>query len=1048
MKKALVLAGLILAGAVVYLVVAKIAKEEPTSSDPYPALVHSPEEELAGFSVPSGFVVELIASEREGIINPIDLTFDDAGRLWTQTARMYPLDPFADMDWWGLMKLMDDQETQQNDPAFRRVLDLFQGRRKGTDQILVLTDFYDRGRTAKVDVWADSLAIPMSIMPFRNGAYVVQGSELFFLDDTDGDDRADKRVPLVTGFGFTDTHTMAHSLVRGPGSWMYFSHGGLNKGEVTSLTSGAKLPVNYSKIVRFSMDDASALELVSSGLNNIWGFQLRDNGQWYATEANDLGYTTVPLEAGAGFPGIGGERLREYQPFMPELHKFRVGGTGLSGLAFADDVSGSFPEEWKDVAFLANPITSTINAVRVRRNPDGTVFNEHLPDLLTSRDKFFRPVNIEFGPDGCLYIADWYNKIISHNEVPTSHPERDRTHGRIWRIRHVGQKPREIVNFNDVPTETLVEYLESPSLWERRAAWHQIADRPIEETRQLIPALLSLTGDESRSESSRIHALWCLEELRHYDPALLARLVQIPEHDLRREAIRSLTTFKPDGATVAGLLKNAIDDSNPMVRSQAIRTLSELKSSDAETISLLVRACKPEIPGNEMGGSYERRFERYLALMALEQHPAALYRFITQSPDRDPEHLLWAIRALPRAQMESLFPALWAASGLTEFDEANFITASKMLTNPSVLKVVRPVIENSGAAENYLRFAIRNQQIVQSEQLSALLERPATTLLRGGSAAEKDLALDAIGRLKIKTPAGDVVKLITDTATDRTVGLALKVLDNDMAKHGAVYSRVAQNERISPVLRVAAAHSLARSDQGAASRILEGVIPSFDEEQKRLLTSDLSSSEHGALLLTNLFDRGLLDAGSFSYTAAERLQQSTGNHPSATRILDAVREKREEEQRAFEARLTKYMTIANRKDGNPARGEELFNTCLMCHRVGEKGHDIAPALDGSAARESEALLTALLDPDAAVERGYELFRVTRKDNTTIEGYLAGRDGNGTTVALMGGNKVFLPVADIKSQGFLGGRSFMPRGLIDGYSDEQVADLLAYVSTLK
>src|SRR5690606_38073850 len=208
----------------VYLVVAKIAKEEPASSDPYPALVHSPEEELAGFSVPSGFVVELIASEREGIINPIDLTFDDAGRLWAQTARMYPLDPFADMDWWGLMKLMDDQETQQNEPAFRRVLDLFQGRRKGTDQILVLTDFYDRGRTAKVDVWADSLAIPMSIMPFRNGAYVVQGSELFFLDDTDGDDRADKRVPLVTGFGFTDTHTMAHSLVRGPGSWMYFSH--------------------------------------------------------------------------------------------------------------------------------------------------------------------------------------------------------------------------------------------------------------------------------------------------------------------------------------------------------------------------------------------------------------------------------------------------------------------------------------------------------------------------------------------------------------------------------------------------------------------------------------------------------------------------------------------------------------------------------------------------------------------------------------------------------------------------------------------------------
>src|SRR5680860_1129421 len=106
------------------------------------------------------------------------------------------------------------------------------------------------------------------------------------------------------------------------------------------------------------------MEVINSGLNNIWGFQLRANGEWYGTEANDLGYSVVPMEVGTGYPGIGGEKLRPYQPMMDKVHEFRVGGTGISGLAFAEDSEGSFPREWKDVALLANPITNTINAVK------------------------------------------------------------------------------------------------------------------------------------------------------------------------------------------------------------------------------------------------------------------------------------------------------------------------------------------------------------------------------------------------------------------------------------------------------------------------------------------------------------------------------------------------------------------------------------------------------------------------------------------------------------------------------------------------------------
>lgn len=147
-------------------------------------------------------------------------------------------------------------------------------------------------------------------------------------------------------------------------------------------------------------------------------------------------------------------------------------------------------------------------------------------------------------------------------------------------------------------------------------------------------------------------------------------------------------------------------------------------------------------------------------------------------------------------------------------------------------------------------------------------------------------------------------------------------------------------------------------------------------------------------------------------------------------------------------KIKKYIAIAEKKVGNPNDGKMLFQTCLMCHQVGNKGQNIAPALDGSASRDYEALLTAILNPDAAVESNYALYRVTRNDGSSAEGYLVNRDDRGTTLAFMGGNKVFIEVGAIKNQGFQGGRSFMVKGLIDNYTDKQVSDLLSYIRTLK
>ena len=372
---------------------------------------------------------------------------------------------------------------------------------------------------------------------------------------------------------------MAHSLVRAPGGWINFSQGALNKGKVTAVKSGNSTRIDYSKIVRFSLD-GNHIELITAGLNNIWGFQLRANGQWYLTEANDMGLSVTPAEPSTGFKGIGGEKLRPYQPWFPPLHKFRVGASGISGLAFSDDSSGGFPREWQDVAFLANPITSAINCVKITRKEDGSVTGTHLPDFLTSKDDWFRPVNIEFGPDGCLYIADWYNKIISHNELPTTHPDRDKAHGRIWRVRPKTHAERTIPNLYKAATAELPEHLKSPILWEKRSAWHQIADRPNDETKAIIPALINIANDTSEENTTRIHALWSLESIGHFDQTLITTLVNDQDGDIRREAIRSLATFQISPQLLATLLKNISNEKNVMVRSQAIRTIEALGSAN------------------------------------------------------------------------------------------------------------------------------------------------------------------------------------------------------------------------------------------------------------------------------------------------------------------------------------------------------------------------------------------------------------------------------------------------------------------------------------
>ena len=1006
---------------------------------------YSPQKELASFSLPEGFIIELVASEENGIINPIDLTFDDAGRLWTQTAEMYPLDPFGNKaNRFIRAELRKPKSKLLNSPEYKRLSALYKREQKGTDRVLLIDD-PTKPVTGQVPTVVQGLTMPQSILPYKNGVYIAHGSEMLYMEDTDGDGQYEKQNTVLTGFSFIDSHTMSHTLVRGPGGWVHFSHGAMNLGTVKAVASGAEQDIDYSKIARFSLD-GKKIELVSSGLNNVWGFQLRGDGQWYGSEANDKSHSVVPMEPGTGFLGIGNDKLRSYQPMVPVVHPFRVGGTGISGLAFSDD-NHALPEEWRDVAFLANPITNTINTVKVDRDASGNITGTLMKDLLKSDDDWFRPVNIEFGPDGCLYIADWYNKVVSHNEIARTDPSRDKSHGRIWRIRHKNQKPAPIPNLITAQEADLVQHLKGSSRWEKRAAWHQIADR---QAKSLLPDIQKIALDPNNTIATRVHAIWSLESLNQFNEPVLRQLLQDSDHNIRREAIRSLASYKLSASQIAKLLEPLLNDPHCLVRSQTLRTLEEVQIEDLALVKLLVSACKTAASSDELGGPYEQNFERYLARKALESYPTTLKKFLqTKEALLFPlSNLMWASQALNSADSSEIFVNLWELRGNQPLDTETFISLTHLLQDKNLAKTVAPNFQNPTQFESILKMVIANEDQINLKNLQQILTPALQKFITSSSLTDQQLAINVAAKIKSTAITKQVKKILANRSDPSLLHQILPIFLNHPKAHIQTLTKLATDENSSFGTRLKLITILAEITPKNGNKLLDAFIEGKSDSQRSAIASRLSQTPKGSKKLLQYYTDQKIHLRDFDSITAQQLLSKQKKNKQAKAILAATRKNDQKHLASLEQKIATYLKACETLEGNSENGKLLFQgSCLACHQVGNQGHDIAPALDGSASRELHALLTAIVNPDAAVEGGYNQHRVVKKDGDVIAGYLYASTPLGTTIASMGNIKTFIPQADIQSQNSVNGKSFM----IDAFGslpEQSMVDLVTYIKTLK
>jgi putative heme-binding domain-containing protein len=492
------------------------ARAEPTA-DPFAENVRtapprSPEEQQRSFILPPGFAIELVAAEPT-IAKPTNMAFDTRGRLWVSETREYPFPAPAD--------------------------------RVPRDAVKVLEDRDGDGRFETVTTFADGLNIPIGILPYRDGVVVWSIPNIWFLRDTDSDGEADRREILYGPLGHDkDTHGNAASFRRGFDGWLYATHGFSNTSTLKGK-DGSSLTIHSGNNFRVRLD-GSRVEPWSFGQVNPFGTAFDPLGNLYSADCHSS--PIYQLIRGAYYPSFG--KPHDGLGFGPALMQHSHGSTAIAGLAmYSGGGWPPWPEEYRDNVFLGNVMTSRLNRDRMEWKA-GSPRAVELPDLLRTEDSWFRPVDLQWGPDGALYIADFYNRIIGHYEVPLDHPGRDRERARIWRLvyrgadaRHVGRAPTK--NLASLPTRGLVAELGGAVAARRLLATHTLVDRGGREVVQAVRAALAAPARDDAAAWTVAHGLWVLQRLGALDGTTLVRAARHPAPAVRVHLQRTLAETRP-----------------------------------------------------------------------------------------------------------------------------------------------------------------------------------------------------------------------------------------------------------------------------------------------------------------------------------------------------------------------------------------------------------------------------------------------------------------------------------------------------------------------
>jgi mono/diheme cytochrome c family protein/glucose/arabinose dehydrogenase len=507
-------------------------------------------EALSKLHVPPGYKIEMFASEEEftDLANPVQLTFDNKGRLWVATMPSYP-------------------HYKPGDP-------------KPNDKIIILEDTNSDGRADRQITFADSLHLPVGFELAPEGVYVSQGTNFMLYTDTDGDDRADKKEILLSGFDDHDTHHAHHAYTSDPSGAIYM-------GEGVFLHTNIETPYGPVRgtnggFYRYSPQRHRLERTAQLSIPNPWGIAFDDWGQHLFAETS--GPDVRWMMPGTVKPRYGVATHKSFN-LIEEAHKVRP----TSGLEFVS--SRHFPDNVQGDMLINNTIGFLGTKQHVVED-DGTGYkSRHRQDLLTSDDRNFRPVDMEFAPDGSLYIVDWHNILIGHMQHNARDPLRDHVHGRIYRITYPSRPLVKPAHISGATIEELLDNLKLPEYRSRYRTRRELRGRNAGEVLGKLKVwVANLDKNDARYEHHLTEALWVTWGLNKVDESLLRTVLHAKNYKARAAAVRVLRYTGHQVKDQVALLMQAAQDVHGRVRLEAITAASWLDKTSG--LAILNEAAK------------------------------------------------------------------------------------------------------------------------------------------------------------------------------------------------------------------------------------------------------------------------------------------------------------------------------------------------------------------------------------------------------------------------------------------------------------------------